>query len=218
MLRFIWISLLIFPRMSFGLNSCNTGWQINNGSNRSINCHGTCNKVTNTIGKSQFVSTKTSAEWSSFRSNLPSGLVLSSCVPTIISVSTGILFAGCSRSQTNDDDVNSITLSGVTATVQFQIYCTGSCSCPATPDSNVQAGVYLFNSSGTFIKELDYSERSGAQTFSRSINLQTEMAGEAAGNYYIAAKIGDCSTQHGARNTACPAGYGHGSALQVEIT
>ena len=54
---------------------------ITNGSNKTITEHSQCKKVTNTIGATLFVPTKTSTEWSNFRSNAGavSGISLANC-------------------------------------------------------------------------------------------------------------------------------------------
>src|SRR3989338_4785263 len=45
-----------------------------------IDAHGVCKKVTNISGKSYFIPTKISNEWSAFRSNLPFNVTLEDCV------------------------------------------------------------------------------------------------------------------------------------------
>lgn len=56
-------------------------YQVNNGSNTDIDEHGTCKNVANNhaSGLALFVPTKTSSEWSTFRSNLPAGVTVSGC-------------------------------------------------------------------------------------------------------------------------------------------
>ncbi len=66
---------------------------VTNGAAPEIDEHGTCNKVTNSSGQSVMVPTKTTAEWSSFRSNPPSGISLASCAV--------VCPAGCSPSGGN---------------------------------------------------------------------------------------------------------------------
>lgn len=54
-------------------------YRIDTGTTREVDEHGTCQRVTNNSGLSVFVPTKTTAEWSAFRSNLPGSVTLSAC-------------------------------------------------------------------------------------------------------------------------------------------
>src|SRR5690606_22963184 len=61
-------------------------YSVASGATATIDEHGVCKKVTNqhASGLSIFVPTKTSPEWSSFRSNLPLGVSLADCAPVIV--------------------------------------------------------------------------------------------------------------------------------------
>jgi len=59
-----------------------------------IDAHGVCKKVTNISGKSYFIPTKISNEWSAFRSNLPFNVTLEDCVVSLCPAAGGTNFAG----------------------------------------------------------------------------------------------------------------------------
>jgi hypothetical protein len=61
------------------INTVESGFSMNGGQTRTIDAHGTCKIVENQVARKVFVPTKTLAEWESFRSNKPYGIVLSSC-------------------------------------------------------------------------------------------------------------------------------------------
>lgn len=72
-------SLVLLSWDCFSIDTVSEGFKVLSGSTVAIDAHGTCQQVSNASGVDQFVATKTSAEWSSFRSNLPSGMSLGSC-------------------------------------------------------------------------------------------------------------------------------------------
>lgn len=69
------IGVVIFAGIVYAASS----YQINNTISTTVNEWGTCGQITNNSGKGVFVPTNTSAEWSAFRSNLPSGVTNGSC-------------------------------------------------------------------------------------------------------------------------------------------
>lgn len=78
---FILILLNLFSLKSFSIDTVATGFRVSgSGGDKVIDAHGTCHKVINANVQDIFVPTKTSAEWSSFYNNLPSGVTLDSCV------------------------------------------------------------------------------------------------------------------------------------------
>ena len=80
-LYYLWLFFLTFN--VYALNTCNTGFRINNGNNSSVNCHGICRAITNSSGSDHFVSTNSSVEWNSFLNNLPQGLSAANCAFSI---------------------------------------------------------------------------------------------------------------------------------------
>ncbi len=84
------------------LISCN-GWSANlyrvdDGVNTVVNEHSICRQVDNGSGSDIMVPTKTGLEWLSFRSNLPTGVSLSSCPITPPSAITDLSVGGRSSS------------------------------------------------------------------------------------------------------------------------
>ncbi len=77
LLTLLAVLFLAIPLTVFAINTVSTGFQVGS-SNVKIDAHGTCKQVRSTSG-TLFVPTKSSAEWSAFRSNKPSGVTLSSC-------------------------------------------------------------------------------------------------------------------------------------------
>ncbi len=77
LLTLLAVLFLAIPLTVFAINTVSTGFQVGP-SNVKIDAHGTCKQVRSTSG-TLFVPTKSSAEWSAFRSNKPSGVTLSSC-------------------------------------------------------------------------------------------------------------------------------------------
>ena len=73
------------------LNTCSTGWQVNAGAEREVDCHGVCKIVKNNGSISVFVPTNVSAEWLQFRSNRPTTIQLSECCDC----TTGACCDGC---------------------------------------------------------------------------------------------------------------------------
>lgn len=73
------LSALLFC-LATSVNAANS-YKINSGSSADIDEFGVCAKITNNhaSGKAIFVPTKTSAEWSTFRSNKPSGVTSNIC-------------------------------------------------------------------------------------------------------------------------------------------
>ncbi len=69
---------VLIPALVFALNTVATGFQVSS-TPASIDAHGVCQKVNATDGKTYFVPTNTSTEWSAFRANKPSGIVLAPC-------------------------------------------------------------------------------------------------------------------------------------------
>jgi hypothetical protein len=78
---------------------------VNFGANSNITAHSTCKKVTNNSGTglSVYVPTQTSAEWTSFYSNLPAGITAASCGP----LTTQVIFLTSGSSWTVPADWNS---------------------------------------------------------------------------------------------------------------
>lgn len=68
--------LLILPSATFAADS----YVVNVGASQDIDEHGTCKKITNNAAGNIMVPTKSAAEWSSFRSNLPPGVTQTDCV------------------------------------------------------------------------------------------------------------------------------------------
>jgi len=73
--------LLFFWAVGFvlAINSVEEGYQVNIGIAQEIDAHGVCKNVTNNTSSSVFIPTKTDAEWSAFRDNIPSGISLADC-------------------------------------------------------------------------------------------------------------------------------------------
>lgn len=83
--------LFVVPGIVYAINTVATGFQVN-ATAKIIDAHGTCHNVSTTDGSTQFVATKTSAEWASFRNNTPAGVSLGSCyTPLIMTVKTNDL-------------------------------------------------------------------------------------------------------------------------------
>lgn len=72
-------AFVVIPGIVFALNTIVSGFQVSS-TPVSIDAHGVCQKVNATDGKTYFVPTNTSTEWSAFRANKPAGVMLSSCV------------------------------------------------------------------------------------------------------------------------------------------
>lgn len=72
-------AFLLIPLVAFAINTVDTGYQVLDGTTVQIDAHGTCKKVTNSTANDYFVPTKTSTEWSTFRSNLPTNVTLAAC-------------------------------------------------------------------------------------------------------------------------------------------
>lgn len=86
---FIYTFILLISNQVLAIDTVPTGFRLTNSGAASIDAHGTCYMVTNSSGRDHFVATKTSAEWNSFSSNLPTGFALSSCaspLPTNLSL------------------------------------------------------------------------------------------------------------------------------------
>lgn len=79
--------LTAFPSASIAANN----YIVGNGITATIDEHGTCKKITNNhaSGKSIMVPTKSSAEWSDFRSNIPPGVTQAVCVVPCGGISIG---------------------------------------------------------------------------------------------------------------------------------
>jgi hypothetical protein len=71
--------MVLYSPVVFAINTVAEGYQVNNNGTVTIDAHSTCREVSNTSGTSQFVATKTSTEWTSFLSNLPTGLSAATC-------------------------------------------------------------------------------------------------------------------------------------------
>src|SRR3989338_6905941 len=79
-LFYIVLGVILIPLIVYGINTAATGYRVNAGTTSpEIDAHGVCKKVVNTGSKDHFVPTSTSAGWSAFRSNLPSGVSLNDC-------------------------------------------------------------------------------------------------------------------------------------------
>ncbi len=85
----ILFGIIIIPVTSFGLGNLSTGWRVTT-VNKTVDVHATCKKVKRTSGSDLFIPTKTSGEWSSFRSHVPSGVTVSDCTPAC----SGVLIGG----------------------------------------------------------------------------------------------------------------------------
>ncbi len=83
--KFYWlvfIFVIAFAGTAYALNIWNTGYRINTETkNVYVGAGQDCHKITNTSGNSYFIPTKTTAEWNSFASHLPSGASVASCGP-----------------------------------------------------------------------------------------------------------------------------------------
>jgi len=81
----ILIGVMIMVFLAGGIvaiNSTYEGYRVNHATDMDIDEWGTCNNVLNT-GNDLFVPTKTSAEWSTFRTHLPSGVSLGACAECV---------------------------------------------------------------------------------------------------------------------------------------
>ncbi len=77
---FTFLSTILLTTNSFALNTVSTGYQLATNELRTIVAHNTCKKVWNTSATSpQFVSTKSSMEWTNFYVNHPSDIVVRDC-------------------------------------------------------------------------------------------------------------------------------------------
>ncbi|MBU4022951.1 hypothetical protein KJ591_01150, partial [Patescibacteria group bacterium] len=91
----IFSAFLMFFKVesAFALNTCDTGWQVNGGTARTVDCSGVCKKVTNQSGyPSTFVPTKTSSEWLEFRIHYPTSHI---SLPACCECSSGDCCDGC---------------------------------------------------------------------------------------------------------------------------
>ncbi len=70
---------IVFPCQAQALDTCATGWKVNNGATVTVDCPAECKKVVNACGSAIFVPTKTAAEWLTFKNNLPAGVTLATC-------------------------------------------------------------------------------------------------------------------------------------------
>jgi len=75
---FLILFFLLIPKISWGINTCATGFRVVNGTTVKINCNGVCRNVINNSGKNQFISTSVNG-WSSFISNLPTNVFSDRC-------------------------------------------------------------------------------------------------------------------------------------------
>ena len=82
-IRTLYLSLFLFTLAIspyvLAINTIATGFKVLNSTTLEIDAHGTCARITNSSGSDHLVATKTAAEWSSFRSGLPSGLTTAAC-------------------------------------------------------------------------------------------------------------------------------------------
>ena len=70
-------------------------YRLNDGSDVDIDEHSVCKNVNNSGGKDIFIPTKTSLEWSEFRSNYPSGIVLDDCPECLIAEDCDTIYPSC---------------------------------------------------------------------------------------------------------------------------
>ena len=130
------LSFFVFFNVNkaLAINTCSSGWQISDGQTKQINCHGVCKKVTNNCGKSIFIPTKTSTEWSEFRTHNPTCVSLSSCC-TCTPGTTQSCTKSCSYKACvgNSCDTKTTTVSG-TRTCQSDCTSWSACSasCPGS--------------------------------------------------------------------------------------
>jgi hypothetical protein len=79
-LRFLLILLVICTHpIAEAINTISDGFRVNNATISQIDAHGTCTAVINNSGQDQFIATRSSTEWSSFRSTPPTGVVAGVC-------------------------------------------------------------------------------------------------------------------------------------------
>src|SRR5690606_14267826 len=78
-IRHIFIVLFIFFSITLQAANFHTA---DSGIVIMVDEHSVCKNVKNLNGRSLFIPTKTSAEWSSFRTNTPNNVDLSDCCPT----------------------------------------------------------------------------------------------------------------------------------------
>lgn len=76
---FLFLGVLSLVDNVLALNNCSTGYKVDSGQNKKVDCHGVCKNVKNNNSSDIFVPTRTSNEWSAFRSNA-SNVSLSSCI------------------------------------------------------------------------------------------------------------------------------------------
>ena len=69
--------LVLWPAIVFAASE---NHRVNAGASQDVNEWAVCKKVVNASGNDLFVPTKTSVEWTAFRSNPPAGVTLGSCV------------------------------------------------------------------------------------------------------------------------------------------
>ena len=87
------LAFALVPPTIWAIDTVSSGYKTTT-SNKEVNAHGTCQLVKHTGGTSYFVPTKTSSEWSAFRSNKPSAVQLSQCTQWVRG--TGSCSAVCS--------------------------------------------------------------------------------------------------------------------------
>ena len=76
------VFLFISAITVYALNTWATGYRVNTETKDVlVGASQACHKVTNTSSNSYFIPTKTTAEWDSFASHLPSGVSIGSCLP-----------------------------------------------------------------------------------------------------------------------------------------
>jgi hypothetical protein len=86
LLGLIVLGLILVPSVTLGLNTATTGYRTTT-SGVTVSAHGVCKDANQAGSNSYFIPTRTASEWSSFRSNVPSGITLSdpTCVPGTLS-------------------------------------------------------------------------------------------------------------------------------------
>ena len=142
------------------------GYSLINAASGPITAWGTCYSINNTSGKSVFIPTKTSSEWSTFYNNLPSGVTKSSCCAADNGQSCNSSANSCGQTNSGTYDcsgncsastpgtgnygnscasaANSCGMTSYSGTIQ----CNGSCS-SATP-SNSLCPIYGCTDSNAF--------------------------------------------------------------------
>jgi hypothetical protein len=158
------ILVLLSHSLAVGQSSESTGFKVLNGNSLNISAHSTSCDVLNSSGADQFVATKSSAEWLSFRNSPPTGLTTSNCV----SAGGRQYFSASSV----DTSTNSTTAYASKATLTFTPdananYLIMAAAAFSSSSTSYQAFVRLFHSTAsTQVSEQSYLPKVVGESFS----------------------------------------------------